>query len=310
MTSTPTPPAIEPVNAPIARADEQLAHAHEQITLANEELTRLSEQLGKMERDAARPPSSGGPDPRPPPRRSALPVLVGLPLAACIVVAALALQASYGGGAKLDVSRWAPRLVSTPSSPPENAPLPAPPVASVVQVAAAGAAAPPAPPPAPAVSQDATPPAPRPAPAVSQEATPPAPRPAPAVSQDATPPAPRPAPATPQDATPSAAAASPDHTQLLQTIATDLAKMQRDIEQLKANQQQSAGDNSRAIEQLKASQEEMKRQIARISEQKLSRTSPPPVQPTVPARKPQRRFYPPYERDLPPIPRQWDYEEW
>jgi hypothetical protein len=280
MTSTPTPPAIEPVNAPIARADEQLAHAHEQITLANEELTRLSEQLGKMERDAARPPSSGGPDPRSPPRRSALPVLVGLPLAACIVVAALALQASYGGGAKLDVSRWAPRLVSTPSSPPENAPLPAPPVASVVQVAAAGAAAPPAPPPAPAVSQDATPPA------------------------------PRPAPATPQDATPSAAAASPDHTQLLQTIATDLAKMQRDIEQLKANQQQSAGDNSRAIEQLKASQEEMKRQIARISEQKLSRTSPPPVQPTVPARKPQRRFYPPYERDLPPIPRQWDYEEW
>jgi hypothetical protein len=109
---------------------------------------------------------------------------------------------------------------------------------------------------------------------------------------------------------PSAAAAPPDHTQLLQTIATDLAKMQRDIEQLKANQQQSAGDNSRTIEQIKASQEEMKRQIARISEQKLSKTSPPPVRPTITPRKPERRFYPPYERELPPIPREWGYEEW
>jgi hypothetical protein len=109
---------------------------------------------------------------------------------------------------------------------------------------------------------------------------------------------------------PSAAAALPDHTQLLQTIATDLAKMQRDIEQLKANQQQSAGDNSRAIEQIKASQEEMKRQIARISEQKPPKTSPPPVQPTITSRKPERRFYPPYERELPPMPREWGYEEW
>ena len=109
---------------------------------------------------------------------------------------------------------------------------------------------------------------------------------------------------------PSAAAAPPDHTQLLQTIATDLAKMQRDIEQLKANQQQSAGDNSRTIEQIKASQEEMKRQIARISEQKLSKTSPPPLRPTITSRKPERRFYPPYERELPPIPREWGYEEW
>jgi hypothetical protein len=279
MNSTPTPTAVEPDNAPIARADEQLAHVHEQITLANEELTRLSEQLAKMERDAARPPSSG-PDPRSPPRRPALRLLVGLPLAACIVVAALALRSSYGGGAKPDVARWAPRLVSTPSLPPENAPLPAQPAPSIVQVAAAGPAAPPAPPPAPTVSQDATPPAPRPAPAVSQ------------------------------DATPTAAAALPDHAQLLQKIATDLANMQRDIEQLKANQQQAAGDNSRAIEQIKASQEEMKRQIARISEQKLSKTSPPPVQPTITPRKPQRRLYPPYERELPPIPREWGYEEW
>jgi hypothetical protein len=232
-----------------------------------------------MERDAERPPSSG-PGPQSPPRRPALRVLVGLPLVACIVAAVLVLPSSYGGGAKLDVTRRALQFVSTPSLPPENAPLPAQPAPSIVQVAAAGAAPPPATPPAPTVSQDATPTA------------------------------PRPAPTTPQDPMPSATAALPDHTQLLQTIAADLANMQRDIEQLKANQQQIASDNSRAIEQIKASQEEMKRQIARISEQNLSRTSPPPMQPTATSRKPQPRHYSPYERELPPIPRGWGYEEW
>jgi len=111
MNSTPTPKAIEPHNAVIARADEQLAHAHEEIARADEELARLSEQVAKMERDAARPPSAG-PDPQSPPRRRALRALVGLPLAACIVVAALVLESSYGGGAKQVVARWAPQLVS------------------------------------------------------------------------------------------------------------------------------------------------------------------------------------------------------
>ena len=75
-------------------------------------------------------------------RRPALRGLVGLPLAACIVVAALVLQSSYGGGAKLVVARWAPQLVSTPSLPPENPPFPAQPAPSIVQVAAAEAAPP------------------------------------------------------------------------------------------------------------------------------------------------------------------------
>ncbi len=55
------------------------------------------------------------------------------------------------------------------------------------------------------------------------------------------------------------AAAPPDQTQLLQKIARDLATLERNIEQLKANQQQMASDNSKAIGELKASQEEMKR---------------------------------------------------
>ena len=85
--------------------------------------------------------------------------------------------------------------------------------------------------------------------------------------------------AAPQDAAPAAPAALPDQTQLLQTMARDLANLERSIEQLKANQQQIASDNSKAIEELKASQEEMKRALARVSEQGPPKTSQPPSPP-------------------------------
>jgi hypothetical protein len=264
MNSTPTPEATGPHNARIARADEQLAHAYEQIAHADEELTRLSEQVAKMERDAA-PPPSAGPGPQSPPRRPALWALVGLPLAACIVVAALVWQSSYGGGAKLVVARWAPQLVSTPSLPPENAPLPAPPAPSVVQAAAAEAA----PPQATLLAQ-----------------------------------------AAPQAAAPAAAAALPDQAQLLQAMARDLANVERTIEQLKANQQQIASDNSKAIEELKASQEEIKRALARVSEQNLPKASPPAAQPAPALRKPERKLQSPYARARPRMPREWIYDEW
>src|SRR4029079_3246757 len=61
----------------------------------------------------------------------------------------------------------------------------------------------------------------------------------------------------PKDAAPTTTSALPDHTQL-QAIAHDLANAERTIEQLKANQEQMARDNSKAIEELKASQEEIK----------------------------------------------------
>jgi len=261
MNSTPTPKAIEPQNP---SADEQLAHAYEQIVRADEELARLSEQLAKMERDAARPPSAG-PGPQSPPRRPALRALVGLPLAACIVVAALVLQSSYGGGAKPVVDRWAPQLVSTPSLPPENAPLPAQPAPSIVEVAAAEAAPP--------------------------QATP--------LAQTA-----------PQDAAPTATAALADHTLVLEAMARDLANVERIIEQLKANQQQIASDNSKAIAELKASQEEIKRVLARGSEQNLAKTSPPPTQPAPTSRKAERTLQSPHARARPRIPREWMYDEW
>jgi septal ring factor EnvC (AmiA/AmiB activator) len=265
MNSTPTPKAIEPHNAVIARADEQLAHAHEQILRADKDLTRLSEQLAKMERDAARSPSAG-PSPQSPPGRPARRALAGLPLAACIVVAALVLQSSYGDGAKLVVAWWAPQLASAPSLPPENAPLSAQPAPSIVQVAAAEAAPP--------------------------QATPPA--------QTA-----------PPDTAPTVTAALADHTQLLQTMARDLANLERSIEQLRANQQQIANDNSKAIEELKASQQEIKRVLARVSEQSPPKTSPPPTQPAPTLRKPERTHQSPYARARPRVPREWIYDdEW
>jgi hypothetical protein len=264
MTSTSTPKSIEPRDALGAGADERLEHAHEQITRAGEQLALLDEQVAKMERDAARPPSAG-PGPQSPPGRPAIRALVGLPLAACIIVAALVLQSSYGGGAKLVVARWAPQPVSTPSLPQENPPFPAQSPPSIVQVAAAEAAPP--------------------------QATP--------LAQ-----------AAPQGAAPTATAALPDHTQLLQTMARDLANMERSIEQLQATQQQMASDNSKAIAELKASQEEIKRVLARISEQNLPKTSPPPTQPTATLRKPERTPQSPYARARPRIPREWIYDDW
>ena len=261
MNSTPTPNEIEPHDALVARTDERLVHVHEQLARADEQLARVTEQLAKMERDSA-PPSSAGPSSQSPFRRPWLRALVGLPLAAFIVVAALVLQSSFGGGAKLVVGRWAPQIVSTPSLPPKNPSVPAQPAPSGVQVAAAEATRP--------------------------QATP--------LAQTA-----------PQDAAPTATAAPPDHTQSQQTMARDLANVEQDIEQLKANQQQMASDISKAIEQLKASQEEMKRVLARVSEQNLPKTSPPPTQPIRTLRKPERTLQLPHARARPRIPRE---EEW
>jgi hypothetical protein len=101
--------------------------------------------------------------------------------------------------------------------------------------------------------------------------------------------------------------ALPDQTQLLQTMARDLASLERSIEQLKANQQQIASDNSKAIEELKASQEEIKRVLAKVSEQNPPRTSPPPAQPAPTVRKPERT---PQARARPRYPREWMYDDW
>ncbi|MBR1215610.1 hypothetical protein [Bradyrhizobium sp. JYMT SZCCT0180] len=266
MNSAPTSRANASPDAPVPRTDERLAHAYGQITRAGEELARVSEQVAKMEHDAERPPSAGpspaGPRPHSPLGKPARRALVGLVLAACVVVAALVLQSSYGAGAKLVVARWAPQLVST--LPSENPPVLAPQAPSTVQLAAA-------------------------------EATPPQASPLPQ--------------AAPQDAAPTTTAALPDQTELLQTMARQLATLERNIEQLKANQQQIVRDSSKAIEELKANQEEMKRALARVAEQNPPKASPPPAQPTPTLRKPERTFQSPHVRARPRPPREWIYDE-
>jgi hypothetical protein len=107
---------------------------------------------------------------------------------------------------------------------------------------------------------------------------------------------PQPAPlaqTAPEDGAPTAAALSPELTQLLQSMARDLATVGQGIEQLKARQEQMARDNANVAEQLKASQEQMARVIAKASEAKASeqnlrpKISALPPRPTAtPTRKP------------------------
>ena len=299
MTSTPAPKATEPRDASIAGADERLTRAHAEIVRADEQLARLSEQVARMERNAARAPSAGL-GRRSPPGRRPLGVLVGLALAACVVVTALVVQSSFGGGVKPVAAPSPPQLVSAPSLPPENPPSAAEPAPPAVQVAAVEPAPAQATPLAQAAPQ-ATPVAPT-APQATSVAQ--------AAPQDAAPTS-----AVPTVTVPTAAAAPPDQTQLLQTMARDLANLQRSIEQLKATQQQAAGDHAKEIAELRASQEEMKRVLAKVSEQNPSRTSPPPVQatqPTQPApalRKPERTVHSPRPRARRIRP-DWYYDDW
>jgi hypothetical protein len=109
------------------------------------------------------------------------------------------------------------------------------------------------------------------------------------------------APITPDDIALTAAALSPAMTQLLQSMARDLANLGQGIEQLKASQEQMAHDNASAALQLKAGQEDIARLLAKASDARASdarasvqsprpRTSaPPPIRPAAtPARKPVR----------------------
>ncbi|WP_027582322.1 hypothetical protein [Bradyrhizobium sp. Ai1a-2] len=96
-----------------------------------------------------------------------------------------------------------------------------------------------------------------------------------------------------------AAALSPDSSQLLQSMAHDLATMGQQIEQLKAS-----------IAQLKAGQDQIAREMARNSEARVSaqavqpRIAPPPRPVAAPARRPKPPAYPPAQTAAaaPPLP--------
>jgi hypothetical protein len=226
--TTPNSKQTDPSHVLIARADEELARAHKQITSADEQIARTEKQLSKLELAASRAV--------PGKRGRVVRGLIGLMLAACIGIAAVAWQSPYGDAAKQIIASWVPQLVLTSSLPLEKPGLPAQPSPPTVQVAAANTVP-----------------------------TPQAP-----LAQTA-----------PEDVVPVAAALSPELTQLLQSMAQDLATLGQGIEQLKASHQQMARDNANAAEQLKASQEQMARVIAKASEQNLPPKIPvPPARPT------------------------------
>jgi prefoldin subunit 5 len=153
MDTTLNPKQTNPRDVLIARADEQLAHAYEQITSADEQIARAKEKLSKLEHAAGRavPGKRQSLDGR------AVRGFIGLTLAACIGVAAIAWQSAYGDAARQIIASWAPQLVLTSSLPLEKPPLPVQPSPSAVQAAAAKTALSPTAPLAQTAAEDVVP---------------------------------------------------------------------------------------------------------------------------------------------------------
>jgi hypothetical protein len=134
--TTLNPKQSDPRQVIVGRVDEKLAHVYEQITRVDEEIARAEKQLSK---DAARHPSDhpqtrmntfrpAVPGNRPSFGGRAVRAFIGLTLAACIGVVAIAWQSpSYGDAARQIIARWAPQLVPTLSLMLENPGLPAQP---------------------------------------------------------------------------------------------------------------------------------------------------------------------------------------
>jgi hypothetical protein len=169
---------------------------------------------------------------------------------------------SSGTVAKQIIAKWAPKLILTSLLSPETQAPAAQPAAPAVQADAATAASP----------------------------QPAAPQPVP------------PAQAASEGVAPPAAAPSPDSTQMLQSMARDLAAARQEIEQLKANQEQMSRDIARVsdarVSEAKAS--DAKVSDARTSNAKTSEHNPRPrisALPPRPAAAPARRPMPP---PLPP----------
>ena len=79
----------------------------------------------------------------------------------------------------------------------------------------------------------------------------------------------------------------PDTTEVMQTMARDLANLQQEIEQLKAGQEALARETAGNAEQLRETREQTARAIASISEQNQRRAPiAPPLPVANPARKP------------------------
>jgi hypothetical protein len=177
MHSTLNPKQTDPPNVLIARAYEQIARA-------DKELERVDEILSNLENDAARHRSDPQthmtafraaavnnvqvPGDRPSLGGRAVRGFTGLMLTACICVAAIAWQSSYGDAAKQIIASWAPQLVPTSSVPLENPGLPARPSPPTVQAAVVETAPPQPEPLAQIAPEDVAPTAAAPSPELAQ----------------------------------------------------------------------------------------------------------------------------------------------
>src|SRR5258705_9357369 len=223
------PKQSEPRRVMVARVDEMLAQVFEQITRVDEEIARAEEQLSKRD-DAARHPS----DPPQTRMNTFRPVIPGnRPSLGGWVVrgfAGLMLAACIGVAAiawqSPSYGDAARQIIA------RWAPQLVPTLSLTLENPGLPAQ------PNPSTIQAAT-----------AKTAPPQPAP---LAQTA-----------PEGVAPTAAALSPELTQLLQSMARDLATLGQGIEQLKASQEQMARDNANAAEQLRASQEQMARVIAK-----------------------------------------------
>jgi hypothetical protein len=248
MDSTVNPEQTDPRGV-FSRAE--IARAFEQIGAADEQLVSTPAQDAARHPPAAAPPAAAQnvqvPGDRPSLVRPAVRGFIGLLLAACIGVAAIVWQSSYGDAAKQVMARWAPQLVLTSSLPPEKPALPVQPAPAERQATAASPALP------------------QPAPA---QAT------AEAIAPTAA-------------ASPQSAQLLQSMARDLATMGQEIEQLKTSILQLKTNQEQMARDNARAAEQFKASQEQMVRDARASGESlrpKISESPPRPI--ATPTRKP------------------------
>jgi len=254
MDTTLNPKQNDTRNAVFARVDEELANVYEQLTRADEQIAGLQEQRSKSEHGAARHPSD-----HPQTRVNTFrPAVLGkrasLGGRAIRGFTGLILTACIGAAAIVWQSSYgdAARRIAARWTPQFVA-------TSSLPLENPDLSAQPSPPPVQAAAAKTASPQPPP---LAQTAA--------------------------EDVAPTVAALPPEVTQLLQSMARDLATAGQGIEQLKASQEQMTRDNASIAEQLKANQEQMARVIAKVSEQsprpKIS--APPPRLAAAPARKP------------------------
>lgn len=303
MNSMPNPEQTVPHDVAVAA----LKQAYQQIGRAGNQLPHVNEHVPRSKPDAARNHSDQQKRLAVAPSRSsrgrlALQGLIGLLMAACIGVAAIALR-SHSDTARQMTARWAPQLYLI-SSPVSESPVLAQSSPSAVQASAAKAA-PPQPalraPPAQTVLAGAAPAA---APSPGQEQL------FQSMARERT--------AVEQEIEQLKTSIEQLKTSQEQIIRNNAAvaeqlkaaqeQMVRDnaavAEQLKASHEQMVRDSAAVSEQLKASQEQVARLIAKASEQKLrpKTSAPPPRLIATPTGKPVQKLSPPQARAQPLAP--------